>query len=668
MEQIQKIQIPNIMDLYIGNSGIKKALKYDTPYLNKENSLRLTHEQEAILKADKPIMLIQACAGSGKTATMLEYCKKHSHKKILYLCFNKNLQEEVYHKIKDNHLSHVESKTIHSSCYGTMMPEDRRERLVWYGYSPSHFRIRGFSYKHAKELDKFLKSDELTPKDPLVKRAFQMLLESDEMPITHDLYTKEFHLQKKLYAEDCIIVDEAQDLSGVMIGIINNQVEAGKEVILVGDQSQKIYGFLEAIDGFKYLEEKVPKENILYNQLTTCFRCPKSVIDVANVWLDLSNASLMKPFVNDDGKDLSVNEKQFPNAIIFRSNFFLFKFLYYQATKQSQNAKLAFGINFSTETYTKDTYLIMDYLNGEINNFIKGSSEVVNLLNKFLELDRNAKKPYFPNAFKEYLLYCFYSKTFKTKPEDISAFENIIKDHVLMKNLMAAIRQVRNAFGIIYSKNMFSQIFEIRPKELEPFLSEMFQFHKEVKLISSSDLITETLKEYRGFMEYGGLILMPNSQRCMLLTAHKSKGLEFPYIEIADDFTLNKQILDTLEALEHVLCDPKASKAAKEPVKPLMTPTEKKRLYEALGGNNRVYSLYCLYSGMLQEEINLAYVTITRAMKGIVNYRTHELLANESVVSKIELIKELFANKESILNDGLVKLILNDFKKQDDDE
>ncbi len=664
MKPIQKIQVPNIMDRYVG-----KTLEYDTPDHNNKSYLQLTQEQEMILKADKPIILIQACAGSGKTATMLEYCKKHSHKKILYLCFNKNLQEEVYSKIKQNHLSHVESKTIHSSCYGAMMPENRRERLVWHGYSPSHFRLRGFSYKHMIQLEKFLKSDELTPKDPLVKRAFQMLLESDEMPITHDLYTKEFHLQKRIYTEDCIIIDEAQDLSGVMIGIINNQVKAGKEVILVGDQSQKIYGFLEAVDGFKYLEEKVPKENISYNQLTTCFRCPKSVVDVANVWLNLSDASLMKPFVNDDGKDLSGNEKQFPNAIIFRSNFFLFKFLY-QATKKSfwQNTPLTYGINFSTETYTKDTYLIADYISGEINSFIKGSSEVIKLLNKFIELDRGANTPYFPNAFKEYLLYCFYSKDFKTKPEDISEFENIIKDHVLMKNLIVALREVRTAFGIIHSKITLSKIFEMRPKELEPFLAEKFRFHKEVKLSRSSDLITETLKEYRGFMTYGGLILMPDSKRCMLLTAHKSKGLEFPYIEIADDFNLNEQILDTIEALQHVICDPKANEVSKKPPKPLMTPTEKKRLYEALGGMNRVYSLYYLYSGALQEEINLAYVTITRAMKGIVNYRSHELIASKSIVSKIELVKELFANKDNILNKELVGFILSDFKKKDNDD
>ena len=57
----------------------------------------LTHEQEEVVKTSKrlgtgDILLVNACAGSGKTTTCLEVAKANPNKSILYLVFNNSLK------------------------------------------------------------------------------------------------------------------------------------------------------------------------------------------------------------------------------------------------------------------------------------------------------------------------------------------------------------------------------------------------------------------------------------------------------------------------------------------------------------------------------------------------------------------------------------------------
>jgi hypothetical protein len=48
-----------------------------------------------------------------KTTTLLEYAKKNSNLKILYLAYNKSLQIALNEKLKDYHLPNLHISTIH---------------------------------------------------------------------------------------------------------------------------------------------------------------------------------------------------------------------------------------------------------------------------------------------------------------------------------------------------------------------------------------------------------------------------------------------------------------------------------------------------------------------------------------------------------------------------
>ena len=78
--------------------------------------MKLTKEQEEIINSDKLSFKINAVAGSGKTTTLLEYAKKNSNLKILYLAYNKSLQVSLQDKLKEYNLPFMQISTIHSCC------------------------------------------------------------------------------------------------------------------------------------------------------------------------------------------------------------------------------------------------------------------------------------------------------------------------------------------------------------------------------------------------------------------------------------------------------------------------------------------------------------------------------------------------------------------------
>ena len=91
-----------------------------------ELSFTPTDEQYAIEAAFKEnrFTTIQAKSGSGKTST-LYMLANGTDDKILYLAFNKSMAEEARRKMPDN----VECRTLHSICY-QQLPQNLRHKLT----------------------------------------------------------------------------------------------------------------------------------------------------------------------------------------------------------------------------------------------------------------------------------------------------------------------------------------------------------------------------------------------------------------------------------------------------------------------------------------------------------------------------------------------------------
>ena len=76
-----------------------------------------------------------------------------------------------------------------------------------------------------------------------------------------------------------VFVDECQDLSRAQLAIVKKYVRPGGRVLAVGDPYQSIYGFAGAdSDSFENVKQAFDCQPLM---LTDCFRCPTSVITLA---------------------------------------------------------------------------------------------------------------------------------------------------------------------------------------------------------------------------------------------------------------------------------------------------------------------------------------------------------------------------------------------------
>jgi len=109
-----------------------------------------------------------------------------------------------------------------------------------------------------------------------ILKSVQILLNGFESGsinfITHGLYLKHFIDNQSAVPEDCIMIDESQDLNDAMFSFVESQIDFGiKNIISVGDQNQSVYGFLNSRDIMKILKEKYGG---VVKTLTRSFRFP----------------------------------------------------------------------------------------------------------------------------------------------------------------------------------------------------------------------------------------------------------------------------------------------------------------------------------------------------------------------------------------------------------
>ena len=252
--------------------------------------MNLTKEQIEIINAKEKSFKINAVAGSGKTTTLLEYAKKNNHLKILYLAYNKSLQTSIQEKLKEYNLTHMKISTIHSLAYNKIQAyqynlcNDLKIQVLEYclceyeynvNQKKNYFPVAEYIalikdlvnfYCNSslialdnKLIERYKKQTDLGPKIiELLNKDEQKALnhlkhvlsamKNKKIDATHDFYLKMFYLNKSICRSleyDLILVDEAQDISDVMIGIVESQ---NCNRIYIGDSFQQIYSFRYAIN------------------------------------------------------------------------------------------------------------------------------------------------------------------------------------------------------------------------------------------------------------------------------------------------------------------------------------------------------------------------------------------------------------------------------------
>lgn len=258
-------------------------------------------------------IIIQACAGSGKTTTLKLICNAlNPNLKVLAVCFNKLTAKQFGQQLPSN----VDSKTLHavgmrivSKClqyqFGSRPSVDKKkaknildellehftDELGW----PEH-RVLDFT----TELNSFLDRVRETMTDPEDTEALVELANRFGMAIADDAINYIAYLLKRhrserivisfsdmidhpvhhdlpLPAYDVILIDEAQDLNPLQLELVRrlaNQKSA--RVIAVGDKRQAIYAWRGADSASMQRIESMFKCHSL--PLSVCYRCSRAVV------------------------------------------------------------------------------------------------------------------------------------------------------------------------------------------------------------------------------------------------------------------------------------------------------------------------------------------------------------------------------------------------------
>jgi len=465
----------------------------------------LTKEQEEIINSDKLSFKINAVAGSGKTTTLLEYAKKNSHLKILYLAYNKSLQTSLLDKLKKYNLPSMHISTIHSLAYNKIeaynytLAHDLKNQIIENVITKHELTVNQKAYYpipeyvalikdlvnfycnsslialDSKLIESYKKQSELGAKilELINKNETRVIehlktilsaMKNKVIDATHDFYLKMFYLNKKVSTNlpyDLILVDEAQDISDVMIGIVENQ---SCRRIYVGDSFQQIYTF-------RFATNALNKIDLPSYDLTQSFRFGDNYAKVLQNNLNsLYEINSSKPLKISGlekttliGKNHIDFSKQF--CVIARSTFGLIQQLVYFIHDKK---KVYFEGGYNSYSFMNQTVYSIFYLKQKKNDKI--TIDEIKDFDTINELEQFAKD---------------------TKNQD---YLNIIK--------------FINTYG--------DNIFEINKK----------------------------IKEF--------LVTDKKDADIIFTTTHKSKGLEYDQVIMADDFISKKEITNTKNKLSYL--------------------------------------------------------------------------------------------------------------------
>lgn len=265
-------------------------------------------------------ILLRACAGSGKTTTIVHATSLlPPHVLTVFLAFNKRIAEELEKRVPRS----VQVGTFHSRGFralGRSLPKSpklnkdktrdilkaatKSKDLPWKDYETySQFVVKLVSLAKSagigalvpnerpeweKLVDHFaLTLDSGGEIDRALTLASRALDESNE-----DISTVDFDdmlylaLLRNITFDKAsfVFIDEAQDTNSVQRALLPKMLAPQGRLIAVGDEMQSIYGFRGA--DASAMEELRFAFSMLDLPLSICYRCSKAVISEAQKYLN----------------------------------------------------------------------------------------------------------------------------------------------------------------------------------------------------------------------------------------------------------------------------------------------------------------------------------------------------------------------------------------------
>ena len=289
----------------------------------------LTSQQQAVVDSIEPTVLVNAVAGSGKTATLMYLATKY--KKGIYLAFNKAIVKDVVPKLPIGWQcktfnafglamvkQHFPHSTVNFNKYSKNSYAHPNATALVSKHMSMNGNISTSSWKETCDRFKIGHSFIDEAKEILAEgQANTNVISGDDMlqyPIDNGWKTQEY---------DIVLIDECQDLNPQQIAFLS--CIPTKRIVFVGDANQAIYGF-RGSDPFaveKIKEDYLPVEY----ELTESFRCPQEILTtvkhiVPNIFSKKINGVVESA---DGNRDIDFPDECF---IISRTNSNLVKLAY----------------------------------------------------------------------------------------------------------------------------------------------------------------------------------------------------------------------------------------------------------------------------------------------------------------------------------------------------
>lgn len=239
--------------------------------------MKLSAEQQAVVRHAKGPAMVVAGPGTGKTTTLLQrvkYLIRHEQvpaKRILLLTFSSNTEDDLKQRLQRmGHFDDVETRTFHSFCLALI-----KQHYLLFGYSQTPVyviekgKVKNTSSSIQRALTKRISANRITFNDMLLQVA--RLIQKDGGSF-----------QRLIENYQHILVDEVQDLNDEQTTILLSlaQSKTLDSLVMVGDCKQLIYGFRGA--SLKHWEALSQQPKPKRYTLTITHRLTKASLGLVN--------------------------------------------------------------------------------------------------------------------------------------------------------------------------------------------------------------------------------------------------------------------------------------------------------------------------------------------------------------------------------------------------
>ena len=298
--------------------------------------------QQAIfsfIEHEKGSLIIEACAGSGKTSTIVEAIKHvPTTQTIAFLAFNKSIADVLKQKVTS---PNARCMTLHSAGFsawrkylggsswsckvdsgktrGIFQQFDIEDR-VRYGAEivklVSIAKGQGIvPRERAEEFKGLVEDDDQVWEDmidfyDLDRDGCSIEVAREVLSLSIDAAPGLIDFDDQLYCPiitgapfdkyDVIFLDESQDINGIQAEIVDRMRKTTSRVIAVGDSRQSIYGFRGCLsNSMGLLKERFGCHSL---PLSISYRCPKAIVKKAQEYVShiQSHESAVEGLVKED--------------------------------------------------------------------------------------------------------------------------------------------------------------------------------------------------------------------------------------------------------------------------------------------------------------------------------------------------------------------------------